>query len=351
MFESNYNYVPNPYPPAPGPAPVPPAPQQGYYPYPPHPPVPGPVVPPVIIDHTLSIPGAAADAAVTGKLISAKVDLSSLVGNIQLIDGKLELVGLAEASTGQVPSKNEDGTLLWIPVATPNDISNLQSQIDSVNGSIETINSQIETISADVLNNSTILNSLVNEENGRVVLLESKVEELENTIGDISSQFETKLDKETFNRFLNETFAQVAQDVEGLKTAVEELQNCCGQVQNVLNFVLGDGALTNPEMYYTQPLYQTLQDFETHTQSVNRDFDGGDLDDDVQTISVPNVVGMLAPVANLVLGKLGLFTEASYDGESFEDVIVLAQSPLSGSAVAVGSVIELQVGSGEEIGG
>ena len=87
MFESNYNYVPNPYPPAPAPAPGP-----NHW-YPPQPmPGPGPM-PPIYIDPSLSIPGAAADASVVGKLIASKVDLSSLSGNIQLIDGKIEILG------------------------------------------------------------------------------------------------------------------------------------------------------------------------------------------------------------------------------------------------------------------
>ena len=342
MFESNYNYVPNPYPPAPAPGP---APMPGPW-YPPQPqPMPGPgPMPPVYIDPSLSIPGAAADASVTGKLIASKVDLSSLSGNIQLIDEKIELLGLAEAQVGQVPSKGEDGSLTWITTPTNEDITNLQSQITAINSEITEINSDINQLfetnsqQTEAISDLTLL---VNNNN-------AKVEEIENTLNELVTTVEgladDKLDAETFNNFLeqynelmNDEDTGILKRLQDLEAGLSELQSCCDEVHTVLDQVLGD--VHN----YEQPIYEILQDFETHAQAIARDIDGGDLDDEVVTIEVPDVVGKDAAVASLILGQAGFFTDASQSGESYVGrKVVVSQIPAGGSKAPEGSVVDLE---------
>lgn len=329
MFESNYNYVPNPYPPAPAPGPW----------CPPPPPMPGPM-PPIYIDPSLSIPGAAADASVVGKLIASKVDLSSLSGNIQLIDGKIEILGMAEAQVGQVLSKGEDGSATWISVPTSEDIETIQSQINEINSDITEINSDIsqlfETNSAQT-EAIADLTQKVNTNNSKVEAIENQLSVIENTLEELASD---KLDTETFNNFL-EQYNELMNDpdegllkrLQDLEEEVDELKNCCAAVQQVL------GDVHN----YEQPLYQTLQDFETHAQAINRDFDGGDLDDEIQGIEVPDVVGKEAAVANLLLGQAGFFTDFSYAGESYASGVVISQDPAAGERAPEGSIISLEL--------
>ena len=329
MFESNYNYVPNPYPPAPAPG------QWG----PPHPPMPGPM-PPIFIDPSLSIPGAAADASVVGKLIASKVDLSSLSGNVQLINGKIELLGMAEAQDGQVPSKGPDGSLVWISVPTNEDIDTIQNQITSINSEITEINSDIsqlfETNSAQT-EAIADLTQKVNTNNSKVEAIENQLSVIESTLDELA---EGKLDTETFNNFL-EQYNELMNDpdegllkrLQDLEEEVDELKNCCEAVHQVL------GDVHN----YEQPLYQTLQDFETHAQAINRDFDGGDLDDEILGIEVPDVVGKEAAVANLLLGQAGFFTDFSYAGESYASGVVISQDPAAGERAPEGSIISLEL--------
>lgn len=352
MFESNYNYVPNPYPPAPAPGPgpmppgpMPPGPTPGPW-YPPHPhphPGPGPM-PPIYIDPTLSVPGAAAEASVTGQLIASKVDLSSLSGNIQLIDDKLELLGLAEAQVGQVPSKGEDGSLVWIPVPSVEDIENLQSQITSINSEITEINSDINQLfetnsqQTEAISNLTLL---VNNNNARVDAIENQFNDIVHSIEELAND---KLDAETFNNFLEQYNELMNDPDEGilarlvnLEAGLAELQNCCHEVQDILDHVIGD--VHN----YEQPIYEILQDFETHAQAISRDIDGGDLDDEIVMVEVPDVVGKEAAVASLILGQAGFFTDASHSGESYTgQKIVESQDPVAGSQAPEGSLVELE---------
>ena len=336
MFESNYNYVPNPYPPAPAPAPAP-----GQW-YPPHPqPMPGPgPMPPVYIDPSLSIPGAAADASVVGTLIASKVDLSSLSGNIQLIDGKIELLGMAEAQVGQVLSKGEDGSATWISVPTSEDIETIQSQINEINSDITEINSDI----SQLFETNSAQTEAIADLTQKVTTNNSRVDQIENQLTtiqhDIEELAESKLDTETFNNFLEqysnlvEHVEELQADLGALEAAVAELQSCCRAVQTVL------GDVNN----YEQPLYQTLQDFETHAQAINRDFDGGDLDDEIQGIEVPDVVGKNAAVASLLLGQAGFFADQSYMGGSYPaDAVVDSQNPAAGSLTPEGSIVELEL--------
>lgn len=364
MFESNYNYVPNPYPPAPAqdnvpgqgwipPKPYPVPPQPPHPPYPPMPPVPPMPPAPVFVDKTLSIPGAAADAAVTGKLIGSKVDLESLSGNIQIINGKVDLLGLADAENGAVPSKAEDGSLVWIPVPSVEQIESIESSIDGINTSIRLIDADIVALreanarqSLDIAD----LSAKVDLNNDRVTAVETLISDLSDRVETVA---ESKLDKEVFNAFLeeynnliNDAETGLLKRISDLEDGVEELQRCCGEVKDALTFVLGD--LQNLDKNYEQPIYQTLQDFETHAQAMNRDFDGGDLDELVETFDVPNVVGYSAILANTVLGQHGFFTEASLDGSSFDEpnMVVISQNPVAGAKAERGAVIELEVAEG-----
>lgn len=289
MFESNYNYVPNPYPPAPQPGPMPmPGPAPGYQPYPQ--PMPGPMPPaPVYIDNTLSIPGAAADAAVTGALLASKLSLDKLQGTIKLIDDKLELDGIVDAEIGQVPSKGEDGTLTWFTAAKESDVISIrdaiQAQINSINSELDTaearldelfnVNARQDTAIADIRNLVNELNSVLNgteEEPGvfdRVDTLEEQVEELTETLSQ-------KLDASDFNDFLN----TVVNGEDGLVARLTTLEGCCEDVHvnleglqdqiDSINNILG-----GPENY-DQPVYMTLNELK------NMDIDGGDLDEEVE---------------------------------------------------------------------
>lgn len=338
MFESNYNYVPNPYPPAPAPGP---GPNPWIPPHPPIPPGPGPgPMPPIYVDPTLKIPGAAADASVTGKLISSKVDLEAFTGNIQIINGKIELLGMAEAQVGQVPSKGSDGNIAWITPPTTEDIERLNSQISTINSALTEVNSDIdqlfETNSAQT-EAIADLRQMVLTNNAKVEAVESAMTELANTVDGL---IDSKLDTETFTNFL-EQYDQLMNDPdEGLlkrlatlEADVDELKNCCTAVQQVL------GDVHN----YEEPIYQTLQDFETHAQAMNRDIDGGDLDDIVVGVAVPDVVGKNAAVANLILGQAGFFTNASLDGESYAgNLVVVSQDPAAESLAPEGSVVDLE---------
>ena len=162
-----------------------------------------------------------------------------------------------------------------------------------------------------------------------------QLEELVNTFaGDIQDLKDNKLDSSEFEQFeenYQSTISGIQEILDELQPAVAELQSCCEAVQGVIG---------NPENY-EQPIYQTLQDFETHTQAMNRDFDGGDLDESVELIEVPNVVGKAASVANLLLGQVGFFTEKSYGGGSYDDSIVISQLPEAGSHAVPGSVVTI----------
>lgn len=325
MFESNYNYVPNPYPPAPGPGPGP----APYYPYPPHPhPQPGPGIPPVFVDQTLTIPGAAADAAVTGKLIGSKLNIDALSGNIRLVDGKVELAGLPDAEVGQVPVKDKDGGISWMSPASVSDIEDLQTQVNSINSSITNINADIDQLYADDARQDTKIAALEELINNTASQLDSQIEAINNELA-------TKLSQETFQDFIENDFNDLLDQVSALQEGVDNLESCCQDVMGILGNA----------QYYEQPIYQTLQDFETHSQSINRDFDGGDLDDlDPEMVPVPNVVGKAASVANLILGRVGLFTDASLSGASYDDKIVTSQSPAANESVSRGSLVQLELG-------
>ena len=356
MFESNYNYVPNPYPPAPAQQPVPgqgwlppqpyPVPPQPYPPQPQPQPQPVPPVPhhTVLVDKTLSIPGAAADAAVTGSLIASKLDVEALSGNIQLVDGKVELIGMGDAEVGQVPTKAEDGSILWKTLPSVEEIQEINAQIDTINDSIVGANALIDQLfelHTNQANDILALTELVNGNNEKVDELDALVQELSSHI---SSVEESKLDKEEFNDFLenyNELVSDIQNRLGNLEEAVEELQNCCQSLKEIL------GDVNN----YAQPIYQTLQDFETHAQALARDFDGGDLDDEVETFPVPDVVGMSLVLANTVLGQHGFFTEASSEGSSYssDGGVVVSQIPAANARAERGTVVELEVS--EEVNG
>lgn len=365
MFESNYNYVPNPYPPAPGPSPqpgqgwIPPHPGPGpvppvppFPPGPPVPPGPGPVTP-IYVDNTLSIPGAAADAYVTGKLLASKIDLSALEGNIKLIDGKLELDGFNEAAPGTAPVKSNDGKLEWIDIATQEDVEALQNQITEINSSIREINSDIQQLFAtNSEQNEKIsdLQRLVENNNQRVDEIDAELESLTQTVDNI---LETKLDKEVFQAFLT-TYSEKIESIEHrldlLEAGLEELQNCCEEVHQTLQQVLG-----GPENY-EQPIYQTLADFETHLQAIQRNFDGGDIDEEVhgEMVEIPNLTGMKYANAELMLGQLGLFTQFSNGDESIpegmsKDSLVYDYEPQD--EAKIGSVVNLEVNWVEEVNG
>ena len=181
------------------------------------------------------------------------------------------------------------------------------------------------------------LTQKVNTNNSKVEAIENQLSVIENTLEELASD---KLDTETFNNFL-EQYNELMNDpdegllkrLQDLEEEVDELKNCCAAVQQVL------GDVHN----YEQPLYQTLQDFETHAQAINRDFDGGDLDDEIQGIEVPDVVGKEAAVANLLLGQAGFFTDFSYAGESYASGVVISQDPAAGERTPEGSIISLEL--------
>ena len=272
MFESNYNYVPNPYPPAPQPGPHP-----GYYP------PPGPVAPPpILIDPSLTIPRAAADAAVVGKLLAAKVGLDTLIGNIKIIDGKLELAGIVDAESGQVPSKGEDGSIEWINAASESDVisvrDNLQNQINSIQSDLTTASSNIEELFDENADRKTEISTLENELEQLTNLINGKdgqpglsqrIDNLETSVEELTGQMESKLDTVEFNNFLD----TVINGEDGLVHRLTELEGCCEDVQGVLNKY--DTILGGPENY-DQPVYMTLNELK------NMDIDGGDLDEEVE---------------------------------------------------------------------
>lgn len=337
MFESNYNYVPNPYPPAPQPVPPPP------YPYPM--PGPGPIAPPpIFIDPSLTIPGAAADAAVVGKLLAAKLDLEKLAGSIKLINDKLEIDGFVDAESGQVPSKGEDGSVTWINAATESEVNSiredLQNQLTQLGSELTTAKSNIEELfTVNAQQNTTIaaLNEVVNSLRD---LIEGDDEHpgLPDRIEALETGLETKLDTATFNEVIN--------GENGLLNRVDELEQCCDDVQELLqnfNNILGD------PQNYEHPIYQTLADFETHLQALQRDFDGGDIDDEVldpDRVEVPNLIGMTYAAAELLLGQLGLFTQYSNGDDVIpegmsKDSLVYDYEPQDD--VARGSVVTIDV--------
>ena len=299
MFESNYNYVPNPYPPAP------PAPQP-VYPYPHHQPV--PIAPPVYIDQTLSIPGTAADSAVVGKLLASKLGLEKLIGSIQLIGDKLEILGIDTAADGQVPSKGEDGSIEWIDAARESEVNSirddLQSQLNSLLAIIDRHTAQIlELFDAHADQDTQIallkealdnLKLLINGQDDEPGLLQ-RVETLEETTSQLTDTLSTKLDTSVFDEVINGD--------DGLVKRIGHLESCCQDVQSAIEDLSGledkldlkaDKAdveamqgiqqqmvnvLGNPEYYpeyYDQPVYMTLNELR------NMDIDGGDLDEEVE---------------------------------------------------------------------
>lgn len=274
MFESNYNYVPNPYPPAPQPGP-----QPGYYP----PPGPGPIAPPpIFIDPSLRIPGAAADAAVVGKLLASKLSLDKLEGSIKLINDKLELVGIVDAESGQVPSKGENGSLEWIDAARTSDVisikDDLQNQINSITSDLATATSHInelfdensdrKTEIADLNEAVDQLKELINGKDGQPGL-SGRVDALETGVQNLTDQLSEKLDAAEFNNFL----ATVINGEDGLISRLTTLEGCCEEVKTALNNY--DTILGGPENY-DQPIYMTLNELK------NMDIDGGDLDEEVE---------------------------------------------------------------------
>lgn len=345
MFESNYNYVPNPYPPAPHPGP-----QPGYHPYPQPMPGPGPVVPPPIyIDPTLSIPGAAADAAVTGKLLAAKLSIDKLTGTIKLINDKLEIDGFVDAESGQVPSKGEDGSIEWIDAARESDVisikEDLQSQLTQLTSELNTAKSNIdELFTVNAQQNTSIANltELVNNLSD-FIMGDDEHPGLQERVETLESEMETKLDAATFNEVIN--------GEDGLISRVTELEGCCEEVQQLLQNILN--ALGGPENY-DQPIYQTLADFETHLQALQRNFDGGDIDDEIENpdrVEVPDLIGMKYAAAELLLGQLGLFTQYSNGDDELpegmsKDSLIYDYEPQD--EVARGSVITIDVNWQEE---
>lgn len=273
MFESNYTYVPNPYPPAPQPGPHP----GGCYP------PPGPITPPpILIDPSLTIPNAAADAAVVGKLLASKLSLDKLEGNIKLINDKLELVGIVDAESGQVPSKGQDGSLEWINVASESDVisikDDLQNQINSITSDLGTVTSHINELFDENSNRKTEiadlneavdqLKELINGKDEQPGL-SGRVDALETGLQNLTDQLSEKLDAVEFNNFLD----TVINGEDGLVHRLTTLEGCCEEVQSALNNY--DTILGGPENY-DQPVYMTLNELK------NMDIDGGDLDEEVE---------------------------------------------------------------------
>lgn len=281
MFESNYNYVPNPYPPAPQPGPAP-----GYHPYPQ--PMPGPMPPaPIFIDPSLSIPGAAADAAVTGRLLAAKLSLDKLTGTIKLINDKLELDGIVDAELGQVPSKGEDGTLTWFTAAKESDVisirDNLQSQINTINSALDTaearldelfnVNARQDTAIADIRNLVNELDNVINGEDGQPGLSQ-RIDTLESTVEELTQNLESKLDAADFENFLN----TVINGNDGIIARLATLEGCCedvhGELADLQSQVNNYSDILGDPINYDQPIYMTLNELK------NMDIDGGDLDEE-----------------------------------------------------------------------
>ena len=305
MFETNYNYIPGPYPPPP-------------HPYPPAPPChPGT---PIYIDPSLSISGAAADAKITGDVLASKVDKESLSGlSVNLIDNKIELAQYLNAEDGQVPSKISTG-LKWITPATSDDIDTLNESITDINEQISSINGSISTLERTVPELVTNVDTL----NTLVATLSTNIDSLN----------ETKLDKSEFQDFLDSQISEITNNISDIQDRLTTLESCCQDVEHIL------GDVNN----YDQPIYQTMQDFETHLQALNRDFDGGDLDLDVQKIAVPDVVGKSAATANTILGRAGLFTDYTKRPDQLtyiDDRIVIATDPEAGKDVNLGSLVRL----------
>lgn len=326
MFESQYNYVPNPYPPRdmqpvyPGPG-IPPGPAPGPYPYPPGP-YPGPMPAPVQIDASLSIPGAAADAYTTGQLLAAKLGLEKLIGSIQLIDDKLEILGIDTAANGQVPSKGEDGSIEWVDAARESEVTsikeNLQGQINSLSASLDRHTAQIaELFDAHADQDTQIalireavdnLSLLINGQDGEPGLLQ-RVEALEETTSQLTNALSTKLDTSVFEETVNgldERIRYLESCCQDVQSAIEDLDDLRGRVSSLEDAVedlsgLEDkldlkadkadveamqsiqqqmvNVLGNPEYYpeyYDQPIFMTLNELR------DMNIDGGDIDEEVE---------------------------------------------------------------------
>ena len=309
MFESQYNYVPNPYPPrdmspaCPGPYPYP-GPPPG-----PHPgPWPGPIPPaPIQIDPSLSIPGAAADAYVTGKLLASKLGIDKLIGSIQLVNDKLEILGIDAAANGQVPSKGEDGSIEWVDAARESEVNSiredLQNQLTQLKSELTTAQSNIAELFTVNAQQNTSIADLTELVNALQSLIEGDSENpgLQQRVEALETNLATKLDTEVFNEVIN--------GPDGVIRRLGELETCCDDVHQILDDLLQNRlpelevkvdraqdiadeanakadiihnqlvqALGDPAEYpeyYENPVYVTLNELK------NMDIDGGDIDEEV----------------------------------------------------------------------